>query len=83
MPYVGSMSFWLARIVSATHMGGCQNDGPFWVLSIIRHLVFRGPKRGPRFDNHPYGGCQYDRPGLIWALGLMRARSSSMLRSIE
>ena len=20
---------------------------PFWVLSIIRHLTFRGPKRGP------------------------------------
>ena len=20
---------------------------PFWILSIIRHLVFRGPKRGP------------------------------------
>ena len=20
---------------------------PFWVLSILRHLVFRGPKRGP------------------------------------
>ena len=23
-------------------MGGCQNYGPFWVLSIIRHLVSRG-----------------------------------------
>ena len=22
---------------------------PFWVLSIIRHLVFRGPKGGPKF----------------------------------
>ena len=27
---------------------------PFWVLSIIRHLVFRDPKRGHNFDNHPY-----------------------------
>ena len=26
---------------------------PFWVLNIIRHLVFRGPK-GDHFDNHPY-----------------------------
>ena len=23
---------------------------PFWVLSIIRHLVLRGPKRGPQFQ---------------------------------
>ena len=44
------------------HMGGCQNYGPFWVLSIIRHLVFRGPKKGrsrtindEHFDNHPCG----------------------------
>ena len=22
---------------------------PFWVLSIIRHLVFSGPKKGPEF----------------------------------
>ena len=26
---------------------------PLWVLSIIQHLVFRGPKRDPNFDNHP------------------------------
>ena len=25
------------------HMGGCQNYGPFWVLIIIRHLLFRVP----------------------------------------
>ena len=29
---------------------------PFWVLSIIRHRVLRGPKRDPDFDNHPYVG---------------------------
>ena len=31
-------------------MGGCQNYGPFWVLTIIRHLVSResrGLRRGP------------------------------------
>ena len=28
------------------YMGGCQNYGPF-LGSLIRHLVFRGPKRGP------------------------------------
>ena len=28
---------------------------PFWLLLVIRHLVFRGPKKGDRsFDNHPY-----------------------------
>ena len=28
-------------------MGGCQNYGPFfWVLNIIRHLLFRVPKKG-------------------------------------
>ena len=26
---------------------------PFWVLRIIRHLVFRGPKRDHNLDNHP------------------------------
>ena len=27
---------------------------PFWVLNIIRHLVFRGPKRDHNFDNRPH-----------------------------
>ena len=28
---------------------------PFWIPSIIRHLVYRGPKKGDHnFDNHPY-----------------------------
>ena len=27
---------------------------PFWVLDIIRHLVFRGPKGDHNFENHPY-----------------------------
>ena len=31
---------------------------PFWVLSIVRHLVFRGPKRDHNFGNHPYGPKQ-------------------------
>ena len=31
----------------AHHMGGCQNDGPFWVLIIVRHLLFRVHKKGP------------------------------------
>ena len=26
---------------------------PFWVLSTILQLVFRGPKKGHNFDNHP------------------------------
>ena len=35
-------------------MGGCQNYGPFLGPSIMRHLVFRGPKGDHNFDNHPY-----------------------------
>ena len=27
---------------------------PFWIPNIIRHLIFRVPKRDPNFDNHPY-----------------------------
>ena len=26
----------------------------FWILSIIRHLVFRGPISRHKFDNHPF-----------------------------
>ena len=42
------------RYIYVYTYGCCQNYGPFWVLSIIRHLVFRGPKRDHNFDNHPY-----------------------------
>ena len=42
------------------HMGGCQNYGPFLVPIIIRHLMFRVPKKDHNFDNHPYlGGGQF------------------------
>ena len=27
---------------------------PFWVPIIIRHLLFRVPKRDHNFDNYPY-----------------------------
>ena len=27
---------------------------PFWVPNIVRHLLFRVPKRDPSFENHPY-----------------------------
>ena len=29
------------------HVGGCQNYGPFLGPIVIRHLIFRGPIRGP------------------------------------
>ena len=29
---------------------------PFWVLVIIRHLLFRVPKSELNFDNHPHAG---------------------------
>ena len=48
---------------------------PFWVLSIVRHLVFRGPKRGGArvliaihldFLAHEdsAGSCSHPRPAL-------------------
>ena len=37
------------------HMGDCQNYGPtFWIPIILRHLIFRVPRRDHHFDNHPY-----------------------------
>ena len=27
---------------------------PFWIPSIVRHLIFRVPKRDHNFDNHPH-----------------------------
>ena len=27
---------------------------PSWIPSIIRHLIFRVPKRDHNIDNHPY-----------------------------
>ena len=28
--------------------------GPFWLQTILRHLIFRGTKMGPYFGNYPY-----------------------------
>ena len=36
-----------AAMPTQVHLGGCQN--PFWVLNIIRHLIFRVPRKGPQF----------------------------------
>ena len=33
---------------------------PFWVPNIVRHLIFRVPKRDHNFDNHP---CSDDVEG--------------------
>ena len=35
---------------------GCQNYGPVFAPIIIRHLIFRVPKRDHHFDNHPCRG---------------------------
>ena len=32
---------------------------PFWVLNIMRHLVFRGLKKDHNFDNHQYAAVPY------------------------
>ena len=31
----------------------------FWVPNIVRHLIFRYPKRDDNFDNYPYRGPEY------------------------
>ena len=33
---------------------------PFWVLTIIRHLLLRDPKRDRSFDHHPCRAYKYD-----------------------
>ena len=45
---VASISFFHYSYIAPTreYMGG-QNYGPFWVPIIIRHLIFRVPKKGP------------------------------------
>ena len=68
---------------------------PCWVLSIIRHLVFRGPKKDHYFDNHPKGslngplgfaGQELDQPPLqpravvLRAGGLQRPQPRLMSR---
>ena len=38
-----------------SHMGGCQNHGPFLGTLNVRCRSMIGiPKRGHNFDNHPY-----------------------------
>ena len=34
-------------VIQIHNMGVLQIMVPFWALGILRHLVFRGPKRGP------------------------------------
>ena len=38
------------------YLGGCQIMVPFWIPIVIRHLIFRVPKRDHKFDNTPYTG---------------------------
>ena len=45
-------------------MFGCQNYGRFWVPNIVQHLIFRVPKRGHNFDDHPYR-CWALRGGMV------------------
>ena len=53
---------------------------PFWIPIVIRHLIFRGPKRDHNFDNHPLGA------GVITACwpstGFLRLTISSVLFGI-
>ena len=44
----------LFPVLMCSHMGGYQKGVPFWVLIIIRHPIFRVPKRDHNNDNHPY-----------------------------
>ena len=34
-------------IIPYDHVSGCQNYGPFLGPNIIRHLIFKVPKKGP------------------------------------
>ena len=40
---------------------------PFWVLSIVRHLVFRDPKGDHSVDNHPYRDQEQTQGGAYEA----------------
>ena len=46
------------------YMSGCQNYGPFWVPLIIRHLLFRVPKKGPLILRTTHMFCP---PALSWS----------------
>ena len=70
-------------------MGGSQNYGPFLGPFIIRHLIFRGPKRNHNFDNHPHVtmypsvGAAADPPaGQGWSRASAAARLSFELPSV-
>ena len=44
---LGACSRAMLKLDMGLNMNGCQNYGPFLGPIIIRHLIFRGPKRGP------------------------------------
>ena len=42
---------------------------PCWVLLILRHLLFKVPKRDLNFDNYPYG-MEPQSPETVLVVGL-------------
>ena len=50
----------------------------FWVPTIIRHLLFRVPKKGLTFDNYPHGSR---RPLTGARLHACKLRSTERLRA--
>ena len=51
MAHVQAFKFYIG---ASQHVGVCQNYGPFLGPYIIRHQIFRVPKKGPttHVDNH-------------------------------
>ena len=41
---------------------------PFWIPIIIRHLIFRVPKRDHNFDNHPQIFSIWEQTQLLLAI---------------
>ena len=48
----------------------------FWVPIIIRHLLFRVPKRDLNFDNHPSGSLLGFRPQWVCLCVLVWGRAT-------
>ena len=54
---------------------------PFWIPTIIRHLIFRAPKRDHNFDNHPYGTVPFDNLDPYGTLATLRRKARDVARS--
>ena len=56
---------------------------PFWVPIILRHLIFRVPKKGHNFDNHPYLLLRNLTGHRIWGRNRIRSSYISVGSSVK